>query len=280
MNKVLVTGGKGMLATDLIYFLKKENYEVISVDIEELDIIKEKDVHEFILKTKPNILINSAAYTAVDKCESEPISEKINGEALKFLSQACANSSVKLIHFSTDYIFSDNFTKPISENEKTNPINAYGKGKLIGEENILKEDNLDYSIFRVQWLYGKNGKNFVDTMLKLSETKNEISVVSDQIGRPTSTKFLAELVVKTLSLNLKGIYHLGPKDECSWFDFASYILKDKNTKVLPIPSSAYPTPAKRPFYSVLGLEKINSELKDKILEKTWKELVDEYLKRS
>lgn len=279
MNKVLVTGAKGMLATDLIYFLKKENYEVVSVDIDELDITKEMAVHEFVIKTKPNILINSAAYTAVDKCESEPIAENINGDALKYLSKACSNNHVKLIHFSTDYIFSDNFTKPISENEKTNPINAYGKGKLIGEENISHQTNLDFTIFRVQWLYGKNGKNFVDTMLKLSETKNEISVVSDQIGRPTSTKFLAELVVKTIPLNLKGIYHLGPKDECSWFEFAAYILKDKNTKVLPIPSSAYPTPAKRPLYSVLDLEKINSELKDKILEKTWKELVDEYLER-
>jgi dTDP-4-dehydrorhamnose reductase len=279
LSKVLVTGGKGMLANDLIYFLKKENFEVFSVDIEELDITNEKSVHEFINKTKPELIINSAAYTAVDKCESEPISEKVNGDSLKYLSEAASINHSKLIHFSTDYIFSGEYTKPILETEKTNPINAYGRGKLIGEENILNTKNFSYTIFRVQWLYGKNGKNFVDTMLKLSETKKEISVVSDQIGRPTSTKFLAELIVKTIPLNLNGIFHLGPKDECSWFEFASYILKDKDIKINPIPSSSYPTPAKRPLYSVLGLEKIQSVLKDKILEKTWKELVDEYLER-
>ena len=275
-KKIIVTGGKGMLATDLLGELANTNHTIISVDLDGLDITDEKTVHQFVDSHKPDILINLAAYTAVDKCESDPIAEKVNGVALKYLSEACVKNKTKLIHFSTDYIFSDQYSNPILETEKTNPINAYGKGKLLGEENILKTKDLDYLIFRVQWLYGKNGKNFVDTMLKLAETKTELKVVSDQIGRPTSTKFLAKLILEVIEQNLKGIYHLGPQDSCSWFEFAEYILKDTNCKVFPIPSTEYPTPAKRPLYSVLSIEKIKRDLKSKNLDKTWKELLDEY----
>ncbi|MBP6741198.1 MAG: dTDP-4-dehydrorhamnose reductase, partial [Leptospiraceae bacterium] len=244
-----------------------------------LDICNEKAVHGKLAALKPDVLINCAAYTAVDKCETDKISYEVNGTALKYLSEASANNKIKLVHFSTDYIFSGDFKEPIPEDFNPSPINKYGEGKLKGEKNILSTEGLDYLIFRVQWLFGNNGKNFVDTMLKLSTEKSELNVVSDQIGRPTSTQYLAQLIVASLERNLSGIYHLGPTDYCSWYDLATYVLKDTKCEVKPIPSSAYPTPAKRPLYSVLGLGKIQTALKgNPLLKKTWKELVDEYLK--
>ena len=276
---ILITGGNGMLASDLKKELEKENCKITSIDIEELDICNEKAVHGKLAALKPDILINCAAYTAVDKCETEPIAFEINGTALKYLAEGCANNKIKLVHFSTDYIFSGHFQSPIPEDFHPAPINQYGEGKLKGEKHILNADGLDFLICRVQWLYGKKGKNFIDTILKLSKEKKELNVVSDQIGRPTSTPYLSQLVVAALKKDLSGIYHLGPANECSWYDLAAYILKDTDCKVNPIPSSAYPTPAKRPLYSVLGLEKIQSALKgEPLLDKTWQELADEYLR--
>ena len=276
---ILITGGNGMLATDLKKELEKENCKITSIDLDELDICNEKAVHGKLAALKPDVLINCAAYTAVDKCETDKISYEVNGTALKYLSEASANNKIKLVHFSTDYIFSGDFKEPIPEDFNPSPINKYGEGKLKGEKNILSTEGLDYLIFRVQWLIGKSGKNFVDTMLKLSTEKSELNVVSDQIGRPTSTQYLAQLIVASLERNLSGIYHLGPTDYCSWYDLATYVLKDTKCEVKPIPSSAYPTPAKRPLYSVLGLGKIQTALKgNPLLKKTWKELVDEYLK--
>lgn len=276
---ILITGGNGMLATDLKKELEKENCKITSIDLDELDICNEKAVHGKLAALKPDVLINCAAYTAVDKCETDKISYEVNGTALKYLSEASANNKIKLVHFSTDYIFSGDFKEPIPEDFNPSPINKYGEGKLKGEKNILSTEGLDYLIFRVQWLFGNNGKNFVDTMLKLSTEKSELNVVSDQIGRPTSTQYLAQLIVASLERNLTGIYHLGPTDYCSWYDLATYVLKDTKCEVKPIPSSAYPTPAKRPLYSVLGLGKIQTALKgNPLLKKTWKELVDEYLK--
>lgn len=275
---ILITGGNGMLATDLKKELEKENCKITSLDVDDLDICNEKAVHGKLAALKPDILINCAAYTAVDKCETESIAYEINGTAIKYLAEASANNKIKLIHFSTDYIFSGEFKTPIPEDFSPAPINKYGEGKLKGEQNILKTDGLDFLILRVQWLYGKNGKNFIDTMLKLSKEKAELNVVSDQIGRPTSTDYLAQLITATLKADLKGVYHLGPADYCSWYDLAAYVLKDTKCKVKPIPSSSYPTPAKRPLYSVLGLDKINIALKgNPLLKKTWKELADEYL---
>lgn len=275
---ILITGGNGMLATDLKVVLEKEKCKITSIDLDELDICNEKAVHGKLAALKPDILINCAAYTAVDKCEIESLAFEINGTALRYLSEASANNKVKLIHFSTDYIFSGEFKTPIPEDWKPSPINKYGEGKLAGENNILKTKGLDFAIYRVQWLYGKNGKNFIDTMLKLSKEKKELNVVSDQIGRPTSTKYLSQLIVEALKANLSGIYHLGPSNYCSWFDLACYVLKESDCKVNPIVSSAYPTPAKRPLYSVLGLKKIEAALKgNSLLEKTWQELADDYL---
>ena len=276
---ILITGGNGMLATDLKKELEKENCKITSIDLDELDICNEKAVHGKLAALKPDVLINCAAYTAVDKCETDKISYEINGTALKYLSEASANNKIKLVHFSTDYIFSGDFKEPIPEDWNPAPINKYGEGKLKGEQNILSTEGLDYLILRVQWLIGKSGKNFVDTMLKLSAEKSELNVVSDQIGRPTSTPYLSQLIVASLEKNLSGIYHLGPADYCSWYDLAAYVLKDTKCKVKPIPSSAYPTPAKRPLYSVLDLNKIQTALKgNPLLKKTWKELVDDYLK--
>lgn len=278
-KKILITGGKGMLATDIKNLLQNSGNSFIAPDLDELDITDPASLEKVIADYKPDLLINCAAYTAVDKCESDESHFKINGEALANLGSSCLKNNVKLVHFSTDYIFSGEFKAPIQEDEAPNPINKYGAGKLKGEENLFSFKGLNYLLLRVQWLYGTNGKNFVDTMLRLSEDRDEIKVVSDQIGRPTSTAYLAELVIASLEKDLSGVYHAGPSDYCSWYDFAAYILKDKKTKVSPIPSSSYPTPAVRPLYSVLSVEKLQKSLnKPELTGKSWKKLLDEYLK--
>lgn len=268
-----------MLATDIIQKLNRQSTEVHAFDEFELDILDSSNVEQKIKSIMPDLFINCAAYTAVDNCEKEEIAIKINGESLKHISKICAKYKVRLVHFSTDYIFSGVYFKPILEEEIPKPINKYGEGKLLGEKYIREQKGLDYLILRVQWLYGKNGKNFVDTILKLSKEKSELKIVNDQIGRPTSTKFLADVVWEAITKDLSGTYHAGPKDYCSWFEFAEYFLRNSNCKLIPIPSSDYPMPAKRPLFSVLDISKLENVLKSDLLQTTWKQLVDEYMER-
>jgi len=268
-----------MLGTDLTELLTGLMVEVCSCDIHQLDICKQESIESSVRKFKPDIFINCAAYTAVDKSETDPLAMQVNGDAISNIVDVCYKEKIKLIHFSTDYIYSGKISSPIEETEATNPLNKYGESKLMGDNFILEKKGLDYILFRVQWLYGKNGKNFVDTMLRLSKDNPTVKVVNDQIGRPTSTKFLSRVVLESLQNNLHGIFNAGPANYCSWFDFASYILKDKNCKVIPIPSTEFPTPAKRPLFSVLSVEKIQKAIPDsKNLKSTWQNLVDEYLR--
>jgi dTDP-4-dehydrorhamnose reductase len=277
-KKILITGSNGMLGSSITKEFIDKIKIVFTPSESELDITNYSQVNDYIDKTEPDILINCAAYTAVDKCEEDKVHYAVNGDSLKNLSAKCALKKIKLVHYSTDYIFSGLCESPISEEEPTSPINEYGKGKLLGEINIRENQNLDYLIFRVQWLFGKNGKNFVDTILRLSKEKKELRVVGDQWGRPTSTIFLAKILYEALEKDLNGVYNLGANDFCSWYDLACFITENTDCKIIKIPSSEYPLPAKRPLYSVLSLEKITRDLEfSKNLQTSWKDLVREFI---
>ena len=262
MTTILVTGGNGQLASCIKDVEKQyDDLNVIYTDHLELDICNLNQIQTF-FKSNPQIdyCINCAAYTAVDKAETE--SEKafeINAIGAKNLAQVCNDHDAILIHVSTDFVFDGEKNEPYTETDVANPISVYGASKLQGEVEIqqaLKE----YFIIRTSWLYSEYGNNFMKTMLRLAETRDGISVVSDQIGTPTYTGDLAEIIIQIINTKTEkyGIYHYSNEGVASWFEFAKEIFKlTKNkTKVNPIPSIEYLTSAKRPKYSVLDKKKI------------------------
>ena len=262
MKKVLVIGKNGMLGSELYEILNNNaSYIIKGTTLEDLDICNQSQVIEIISDFEPNYIINCAAYTNVDACESNiELANNINGYAIKNLAEAANSVNATLIQISTDYVFNGNLPldQIYTEDMETEPVNAYGVSKLIGEENakIAKK----YYILRTAWLYG-NGKNFVRTMLNLSKTHDEINVVSDQFGSPTSTTTLCEIIEQILEKEPKyGIYHATNEGFISWYDFAKKIfeIKNVNIKVNPILSKDYPTPAKRPFNSKLSKEKLHN----------------------
>lgn len=262
MKKILVIGKNGMLGSELYERLNNNSsYITQATTLEDLDICNKEDVFEVVNAFKPDYIINCAAYTNVDGCESNvELANNVNGSAIKNLAEAANTTNATLIQISTDYVFNGNLPleKIYTEDMETEPVNAYGVSKLIGE-NYAKTAN-KYYILRTAWLYG-NGKNFVRTMLNLSKTHNEINVVSDQFGSPTSTTTLCEIIEKILEKNPEyGIYHSTNEGFISWYDFAKKIFEIKNIdiKVNPILSKDYPTVAKRPFNSKLSKEKLHS----------------------
>ena len=253
MNKILITGSKGQLGTELAKLLP----DAILTDVEDLDITDKYAVKDFVKVHNIDTIINAAAYTAVDKCEDqEELAFKINVEGPLNL----AMSGAKVIHISTDYVFDGTNYKPYTEDDQTNPVSAYGRTKLAGEKAVL--DNSEIAVvIRTAWLYSPHGNNFVKTMRKLGAEKEEINVVFDQIGTPTYATDLAQAIVKILpqmNERNKGVYHFTNEGVCSWYDFATEIMtmSGLDCKVNAIPSSAYPTKAKRPHYSVLSKQKI------------------------
>ena len=262
MTTILVTGGNGQLASCIKDVEKQyDDLNIIYTDHLELDICNLNQIQTF-FKSNPQIdyCINCAAYTAVDKAETE--AEKafeINATGAKNLAQVCNDHDAILIHVSTDFVFDGEKNEPYTETDAANPISVYGASKLQGEVEIqqaLKE----YFIIRTSWLYSEYGNNFMKTMLRLAETRDGISVVSDQIGTPTYTGDLAEIIIQIINTKTEkyGIYHYSNEGVASWFEFAKEIFKlTKNkTKVNPIPSIEYLTSAKRPKYSVLDKKKI------------------------
>ena len=262
MTTILVTGGNGQLASCIKDVEKQyDDLNIIYTDHLELDICELNQIQTF-FKSNPQIdyCINCAAYTAVDKAETE--AEKafeINATGAKNLAQVCNDHDAILIHVSTDFVFDGEKNEPYTETDVANPISVYGASKLQGEVEIqqaLKE----YFIIRTSWLYSEYGNNFMKTMLRLAETRDGISVVSDQIGTPTYAGDLAEIIIQIINTKTEkyGIYHYSNEGVASWFEFAKEIFKlTKNKiKVNPIPSIEYLTPAKRPKYSVLDKKKI------------------------
>lgn len=269
MKRVLVTGANGQLGKSINQILP--NYpelKIVFTDVKELDITNPEEVNTFFENHAFDYCINCAAYTAVDKAEEEvDKAYLLNATAVKNLAEECQTSGVVLIHISTDFVFDGIKRTPYTEEDTPNPLSVYGKSKLKGEEHI-KEICERHFIVRTSWLYSEYGKNFVKTMLRLAETRDEISVVNDQIGSPTYAGDLAEFILKIASSEsiAYGIYHYSNFGEISWYDFAVEIFRQhkKKVRVVPIPTSSYPTSAKRPPFSVLDLQKGNIKIKTQI----------------
>ena len=251
--KILITGSKGQLGLELVKQLKiKGLYKIIDTDRDELDIVDIDNVNEFILSSKPDVVINCAAHTAVDLCETDiENAYKINAIGPRNLAIACEKIGAKFVQVSTDYVFDGNIYRPYREDDNTCPNSIYGSSKLMGE-NFTKEFCSRHFIVRTAWLYG-DGNNFVRTMLKLSETNKEINIVNDQFGSPTSTVDLAKAIIELIHTEHYGTYHGTCEGKCSWYDFAQKIFEISNIdiKVNPVTSEEYKRPAPRPAYSVL-----------------------------
>ena len=265
--KLLITGAKGMLAKEVIEIFKNNN-ELILTDVSELDITNKQNVDDFISKNKPDVIINCAAFTAVDKAETAgEIAEKINAIGPMNLAIAAKNNNEILVHISTDYVFGGNLdiSKAHKEDDIKEPVTAYGITKLHGEQNI--ENNTDkYYIFRTAWLYGIGGHNFVKTMLKLGNEHDEVSVVDDQHGSPTYAKDLAEVIYKAVTMKIPyGVYNATNEGFTTWADFTRTIFKyaNINCKVNSVSTEEYiemmkVTQAIRPKNSQLSKEKLAS----------------------
>ena len=256
--KILITGAYGMLGSDLREVLK--NYELICTGSKDLDITDEDAVIDFISEKMPDFVINAAAYTAVDDCETHyDEAYAVNAIGPKNLAIACKKIDVPLVHISTDYVFNRRKKTPLVETDKLGPQSAYGKTKLAGEQ-FIQENAEKYFILRTAWLYGLHGGNFVKTMLELAESHDEITVVNDQIGSPTYSLDLAVAITNLLNSDKYGIYHVTNEGECSWYEFAKLIFEFSNidVKVIPVSTEEFPRPAPRPHYSVLDNKKWNA----------------------
>jgi len=261
MQKIIVTGANGQLGNELRELsVQHSQYQFIFLAKDELDISDAEKIFLFFKNTTPDFCINCAAYTAVDKAEIEKeAAYKINEEGARNLASAAKNTKARLIHISTDYVFNGNGYKPYPEDNPTSPINVYGHSKLQGEIACIRE-NEEAIIIRTSWVYSTFGNNFVKTMLRLMQTKKEISVVADQYGSPTYAADLAQTIIQIIDTKnwMPGIYHFCNEGETNWFDFAKAIKENIKTDCIihPISTEQYPTTAKRPHYSVLNQEKI------------------------
>lgn len=274
--KILITGSNGMLGHDLQEVLKA-NHELVLTTSKTLDITDRDKTIEVISKNNPDIVINSAAYTDVDGCETnQELAYAVNGEGVRNLALACRQVNCPLVHVSTDYVFDGTARDPISEDGEIGPISVYGKSKLKGEEAI-QEILEKFFIVRTAWLYGINGKNFPKTMLELAENHSQITVVYDEVGTPTYTPDLAYGISKLIETDFYGIYHLTNSGSCSWCEFAKYIfdIAGRDVEVIPVTASEFSRPAPRPSYSVLKNEKWTEKGFEPLRD--YKEAIKEYV---
>jgi dTDP-4-dehydrorhamnose reductase len=265
MQKILVTGSNGQLGSELREYAKgMANAEFVFTDVAELDITNAAQVKDFCEQHKPNFIVNCAAYTAVDKAETEKeLALLLNATAVKNLAEAAASVQAYLIHVSTDYVFDGRGCLPYKEADEVNPQSEYGRTKLRGEQYALAYSKS--MVVRTAWLYSAFGSNFVKTMLRLGAEKPALNVVFDQVGTPTSAADLAACMASIIAKVSSGerpfaggVYHYSNEGVCSWYDFAREIMElgERSCKVFPIESKDYPTPAQRPHYSVLNKTKI------------------------
>lgn len=282
MANILVTGANGQLGSELRKIGFTVLDEVFFTDVAELDITDYKAVSEFVKKNEIDTIINCAAYTAVDRAEDEPeLAARINTEAVANLAKVAAKEDCLLIHVSTDYVFDGTAAKPYTEKSKTCPVSVYGRTKLAGEEAILKSGCF-YIIIRTAWLYSAFGNNFVKTILRLAGERPEINVVSDQLGTPTFAEDLARAIVKIMDNESRGenegIYHYSNDGICSWYDFATEIVKQSGLKcqVKPVTTAEYPTKTRRPAYSVLDKTKIKKVFEVEV--PAWQEALQRCMK--
>ena len=286
MNRILLLGAGGQLGQEINKDLSK-NHDILSLTKKECDITNYSLLEEKIKLFKPKVIINAAAYTNVDDAENnESLADNINHLAVDNLARLSKNYKVVLIHFSTDYIFNHKINEPISEDEKEDPINVYGLTKYLGEKSIIRNME-NFYILRISWVYGKYGKNFPKTILKLAKNKKELNIVDDQIGSPTPTSLISSVINKLLVLHFKGenyfgIYNLSPNGSCSWYEIGNLILghvKDKKNFKLKtinkISSKEFKSLAKRPKYSYLDNSKIKKVLNVNIHD--WKYYLKDFI---
>lgn len=283
--RILVTGANGMLGTDLCCQLEQSGHEVIRSSQREntesdvtLDILDFAAARATLRQHKPEMLIHTAAYTHVDGCERDPDRAfQINALGTWHVAAACAEQDIPLVYISTDFVFDGRKTTPYTEFDTPNPINHYGASKLAGEQAVQKLCRRHY-IVRTQWLFGVHGKNFPGTILELAQKRNELPVVVDQRGSPTSTLALSRALIKLLDSPLYGTYHIACKGECSWFEFAQKTLElagISHVTLHPIPAEQWPSPTHRPAYSVLRRYVLELQGRDDL--PPWQEALEEFI---
>ncbi|WP_346885432.1 dTDP-4-dehydrorhamnose reductase [Clostridium sp. UBA4395] len=289
--KLLVTGGKGQLGCQLKYIIEKNSSDIGEldgrfkdcqckfIDYDELDITNYNEVISFVSSFKPDVIINCAAFTNVDGCESErDIAFKVNTIGPRNLAIACEKYDAKLLHVSTDYVFNGEGTVPFKEYDIPHPVSVYGKTKLMGEQYVRENCNR-YFIVRTAWLYGQWGNNFVYTIMKAAKEKGHLDVVEDQRGNPTYAEDLAHHVLKIILTDEYGIYHCTGKGECSWYDFACKIVEYSGIEctVNPITSGKINRAAKRPAYSSLDNMMLRVTSGDEM--RHWQEALMSFIKK-
>ena len=282
MLNILVTGSKGQLGSEIEALSSRYPYTFIFTDKETLDISNEEVVKHFIEDNNITTIINCAAYTAVDKAESEiELADKINHLAVEYLAKASKEKNIQLIHISTDYVFDGTSFRPYVETDSTNPQGVYGQSKLDGEKVLQVINPKNSIIIRTSWVYSSFGANFVKTMLRLGKEKESLGIIFDQVGTPTYARDLAKTVLDILPKienEEVEIYNYSNEGVLSWYDFAKEIMRmaKLDCKIDPIETKEYPTPAKRPHYSLLNKTKIKNEFN--ITIPYWKDSLDECLK--
>lgn len=285
---VALIGAKGMLA-QMIKASASQELQLHEYDLPSFDLTDAAMVRKEMGALGPDAIINCAAYTNVDGCESEEaLATKVNGDGPGHLAAVAKDLGATLVHISTDYVFPGHGTRPYREDDATGPLSAYGRSKLAGEEAILKSGLEKYFIIRTSWLYGPWGKNFVETILRLAGEREELSIVADQFGSPTYTGDLARAVFNLLEADVEqspyGIYHLSNEGQCSWYDFACEIVKFareeslpvKAERIEPIGTEEFPLPAQRPAYSVFDKSKYRRATGAKVPE--WQESLATYFR--
>lgn len=277
--RVLVTGAKGQLGTDLMNELNRQGLEAIGVDIEEMDITDAESCRRVISREKPDAVIHCAAYTAVDAAEDNvELCSRINGQGTRNVAQACRDQGIKLMYISTDYVFDGQGTRPWEPDDPRDPLNVYGETKYQGE--LAVEELLDqYFTVRIAWVFGLAGKNFIKTMLRLGQERGAVSVVDDQIGSPTYTYDLARLLVDMIQTDQYGRYHATNEGICSWYEFACEIFRQAGmdqVQVTPVSSQQFAAKAKRPSNSRMSKEKLSDNGFVRLPD--WKDALGRYLK--
>ncbi len=283
MNNILVTGGNGQLGSEIREIEHNfPDYKFLFTNKNNLDITNHISVKKFIENNNINTIINCAAFTDVDKAESEiKLANAINHLAVANLAKLSKVNKIKLVHISSDYVFDGYVKKAYIENDEPNPKTVYGKTKLDGEIAIKKINPINSIIIRTSWLYSLFGNNFMTTMLSLAKDKNDINVVSDQLGSPTNARDLAMLILTILpriNNNKVELFHFANKGSCSWYEFAKaiFIVKNIDITLNPIDSNQYPVKAKRPKYSVLDSKLIKNKFDLRIL--SWEESLQSIMK--
>jgi len=277
--KILVTGANGQLGTELVHQLERMDVTLFPYTKNDLDITDLKKAQKIVREIHPDIIINAAAFTNVDRAETEKeLAFSINSIGQRNLAVAAEEIDAKICYISTDYVFDGNAVEPYKEYSLVNPIGVYGDTKYAGEQ-LTQSLNSKYFIVRTAWVYGEYGNNFVKTMLKLATEKSEIGVVHDQIGSPTYTVDLAEFIIELVQTNKYGIYHCTNSGSCSWYEFAKAIFEeaDIDINVIPLTSDQFPRPAKRPNYSVL--ENMALQVNDFSPRRHWRDALNTFIQK-